>query len=227
MYRGWTLFASTAVLLAAALPAVAHEDETHAAESAAAATPSEPTDVETLQREVRVLEAEVAELRQTVQALVPSLTMLMPDFAERFHVMHRAGDVGDWAVANHELLAMQQIAAEAERLHPERGQLLAAYMAAPFESLDEAIDHSNYEAFDGALRQTLQSCNACHRAVGSPFIQVTLNPPSQLSMRHPHKLQPSEPLHGHTHGASGTHEAMHEEMHGTEEHHHEGEDHSD
>ena len=35
--------------------------------------------------------------------------MLMPNFAERLHVMHYAGEAEDWAVASHELLGLRHL----------------------------------------------------------------------------------------------------------------------
>lgn len=149
--------------------------------------------------ELEALRAEVEELRAMVELLKPSLTRLMPDFAERFHVMHRAGDSGDWAVAQHELLAMRSIIDLSRRIEPEKGQMLEGFMHQPFADLDTAIEHEDREAFDTALGQTIENCNACHEAVGSPFVEVVLDARSSLSMRHPHRLQSSEPRQGHTH----------------------------
>lgn len=149
--------------------------------------------------ELEALRAEVEELRAMVELLKPSLTRLMPDFAERFHVMHRAGDSGDWAVAQHELLAMRSIIDLSRRVEPEKGQMLEGFMHQPFADLDTAIEHEDREAFDKALGQTIDNCNACHEAVGSPFVEVVLDARSSLSMRHPHRLQASEPRQGHTH----------------------------
>ncbi len=222
MGRKLRLIAASA--LAAALLAPAMADEGHGHDSQ---TQSRPSDAQTLRKEIEALKSELEALRQTVQTLQPSLTMLMPNFAERFHVMHRAGDVGDWAVANHELLGMQQIAALVRRINPQQGELLHAYMQQPFADLEKAIEHTDHGAFGAALEQSIENCNACHQAVGSPFIQVTLNPVSQLSMRHPHKLTASEPLRAHTHGDSGEHGSMmEEEAHGGAEHHDEGDGHS-
>lgn len=149
--------------------------------------------------ELEALRAELAELRARVKLLEPSLTRLMPNFAERFHVMHRAGDGGDWAVAQHELLAMRSIIDLAKRVEPEKGQMLEGFMHQPFADLDTAIEHEDREAFNKTLGQTIKNCNACHEAVGSPFVQVVLDARNSLSMRHPHRLRDSEPMQGHAH----------------------------
>lgn len=49
-------------------------------------------DIGALKRQIDALQTRIAalEARQT-------FTSFMPAFAERFHVMHRAGEAGDWA----------------------------------------------------------------------------------------------------------------------------------
>jgi cytochrome c553 len=134
-----------------------------------------------------------------LQATQPSITMLMPDFAERFHVMHYAGDAGDWAVAAHELLEMQRLVSVIERIDPEKGPLIKGFMTQSFAKLNAAIEHGNRQAFDKALSETVTNCNACHKAVGSAFIKVTLDVNEHLSMRHPHRLTKSKKPGAHTH----------------------------
>lgn len=95
-----TLFVSTAVIAASDLQGA---DD---AMVSAAASP----EIQALRKEVNALKAEVEKLRKSVaslQAMKPTFTSFMPDFAERFHVMHRAGDAGDWAVKGHRGLAQR------------------------------------------------------------------------------------------------------------------------
>lgn len=206
------------VMLVIPLTTVASDDHDSVPQAGGETASTAPSEPQSLEHRVASLEEELARAEASLAALQPDMTMIMPDFAERFHVMHRAGDAGDWAVANHELLAMQQIIDRMRRLDPENGALLDDYMSGPLNNLAELIDHRDQEAFVQALEQTVQVCNACHQAVGSPFIQVTLEPPEALNMRHPHKLQSSEAPREHTHGEAN--EAMNDHMPGG---HHEGE----
>ncbi|HSS64574.1 MAG TPA: hypothetical protein VLS27_09075, partial [Gammaproteobacteria bacterium] len=57
----------------------------------------------------------------------------------------------------------------------------------------------NQKKFRAALETTITSCNACHAATGSSFIQVTLDPPDSLNMRHPHNLMRTEAPGDHAH----------------------------
>lgn len=156
-------------------------------------------------RELNTLEdlrAEVIALRkavETLQATQPSITSLMPEFAERFHIMHYAGDAGDWAVAEHELLEMQRLVGVIDRIDPEKGPMVKGFMTQSFNKLNAAIEHGKRESFDKALGETLTNCNACHKAVGSEYIKVTLEVDESLSMRHPHQLTRRKMMGPHTH----------------------------
>jgi len=65
-------------------------------------------------------------------------------------------------------------------------------------NLREAIEHGNGKSFQAALKETVASCNGCHRATGSA-IAVSLNVDDSLSMRHPHALRKSTVPKEHTH----------------------------
>ncbi|MDI5933839.1 hypothetical protein [Halomonas kalidii] len=221
--RGLPLSMTTLlVMLVIPLTSVAKDDHDSVPQAGGETASTAPAEPQSLEHRVASLEEELARveasLEARLEALQPDMTMIMPDFAERFHVMHRAGDAGDWAVANHELLTMQQIIDRMRRLDPESGELLDDYMSGPLNNLAELIDHRDQQAFVQALEQTVQVCNACHQAVGSPFIQVTLEPSEALNMRHPHKLQSSEAPREHKHGEAD--ESMNDHMPGG---HHEGE----
>lgn len=160
------------------------------------------TRIEELTRRVEVLSGEVAKLRSSVElldAIRPTTTMLMPSVAERFHVMHYAGDAEDWALASHELLGIRYLLGVIERVDPEKGSLARGFLEAHLNRLDAAIDHGNHEAFAAAIEQAVESCNACHAAVGSPSMVVTLDIADGLSMRHSHRLTVSEKPGEHTH----------------------------
>lgn len=159
-------------------------------------------DINALREEIRKLSAEVADLKREVDVLVaikPTITTLMPEFSERFHVMHRAGEAGDWAVAGHEMLALQQLMDVAKRIDPERGRLMESFMTGSLAKLSAAIEHGNGKAFQTALEQTLQNCNACHQAAGSAFIRIGLDADRSLSMRHSHAFLHSEVMGKHKH----------------------------
>ncbi|TDJ28368.1 MAG: hypothetical protein E2O57_04520 [Gammaproteobacteria bacterium] len=150
-----------------------------------------------LMERIQLLEERLAVLESRF-----SFASFMPDFAERFHVMHRAGEASDWAVASHELQEMIRLARLSTAIDADKGRLMEAMLGPSFEALEHAIEDSNHEKFETALTQTIDTCNACHTATGSDFIQVTLDARKSLSMRHPHSFMARKMPSGHSHGMS-------------------------
>ena len=149
---------------------------------------------EALEHQIEMLEARIAALEERV-----TFTSFMPDLAERFHVMHRAGEAGDWAVASHELEEMKRLARLSTSIDSATGNLMQEMMKPNFEALETAIEHGNQKKFEKALSQTTDTCNACHAATGSAFVQVTLDARDSTSLRHPHKFMEQKVSGGHTH----------------------------
>jgi hypothetical protein len=151
---------------------------------------------------IQALEHQVERLEARISLLEASrtFTSFMPNFAERFHVMHHAGEAGDWAVASHELQELLRLSAQSTSIDAEKGAIMQGMMAPSFEALEKAIEHGNQKTFGKALAQTIETCNACHAATGSGFVEVTLDVDNVMSLRHPHKLTPRAVPEGHTHG---------------------------
>lgn len=149
---------------------------------------------EDLAKEIRALRERVAAL----EALKPGFTNFMPNFAERFHVMHRAGDAGDWAVAAHEAAEMLRLTRISKYIDPELGALMHAFMDGNLRKLTQAIEHGSDKSFRAALQDTLAGCNDCHTAAGSA-IAVSLDVGESMSMRHPHLLRKSVVPEQHDH----------------------------
>ena len=147
-----------------------------------------------LKKEIKALRERVAVL----EALKPRFTNFMPNYAERFHVMHRAGDVGDWAVAAHEIDEMKRMTGVSKYIDPKLGTLMQAFMDGNLRKLTEAVENGSAKSFQAALKDTAANCNGCHTATGSK-IAVSLNVAESLSMRHPHALRKSTvpKEHGH------------------------------
>ena len=150
---------------------------------------------DSLNERIKVLEARLValEARHTFAAF-------MPNMAERFHVMHRAGEAGDWAVAAHELQELKRVTKLSTAVDTEKGELMNAMLDPSLESLEQAIGDGDIENFRKALNQTLNTCNACHVATGSAFVQVDMDAQGSLSMRHPHSFLAQDAPKDHGHG---------------------------
>ncbi len=160
--------------------------------------------LEQLRAEIDRLANEVSRLRaevDTLNAIRPTVTTLMPAIAERFHVMHYAGDAEDWALAAHELASIRHLVEIMRRVDPERGALADGFLQPHFKQLEAAIEHANRNDFNRALGASVEACNACHVAAGSPTMRVALDAADSLSLRHSHVLAPTKKPgeHPHTH----------------------------
>jgi outer membrane murein-binding lipoprotein Lpp len=107
---------------------------------------TESKDIQALARQVEILNNEVTRLKQAVEslhAIQPTITSLMPEFSERFHVMHYAGEAGDWAVASHELLGLKRLIGIMQQVDPEKGTMVNGFLLGNFDRIDAAIEHKN------------------------------------------------------------------------------------
>lgn len=188
------LLPSSSALSGVALGERHGEHERMMGEQAAPMTEPQLETTDDLKKEIKALRERVAVL----EALKPTITNFMPNFSERFHVMHRAGDAGDWAVAAHEVDEMRRLTGVTKYIDPKLGELMPAFMDGNLRKLKEAVEHGNSKSFQGALKDTVASCNGCHTATGST-IAVTLNVAESLSMRHPHALRKSAVPKQHMH----------------------------
>lgn len=147
-----------------------------------------------LMERIEAMEARIAILESRF-----SFASFMPDFAERFHVMHQAAEAGDWAVAGHELQEMKSMVESSTTIDAEKGQIFQAMMGPVIEEMEGAISHGDEKKMHKLLTQATQTCNSCHAATGSAFITVSLDTTGTLSMRHPHALtmQKSDTKHMH------------------------------
>ena len=182
---------------------------------------STPVVADSNKAEFEALEGQIEALQIRIAALEAqrTITSFMPDFAERFHIMHRAGEAGDWAVASHEFQEMKRLTKLSTSINADNGELMQQMMKPNFEALGKAIEHGNQEKFQQALVQTIDTCNACHTATGSGFVQVTLNAHDSMSLRHPHKLMRREMAGGHSHGISSGMGTMMPAMPAADAHH--------
>ena len=176
-----------------------------------AANASSDADIEALRETIQALQTRI----ESLEAVKPTFTTFMPNFAERFHVLHRAGEAGDWAVAGHELSEMKRMMKISTELDAEKAALMQGMLTPSFNAISEAIEQGDHKQFETALDSTINTCNACHVASNSPFIQVTLDATDAVSLRHPHAFSTSVQMAGHGHGDAA--EGGHDEAEGDAE----------
>ncbi|MBT8433946.1 MAG: hypothetical protein KJN95_04765 [Gammaproteobacteria bacterium] len=166
------------------------------------AASSDTSEFKALSGQVATLQQEIAELKKSVESLMklrPTVTTMMPDISERFHVMHYAGHEQDWAVASHELQVLKSLIDRIQLVDAEKGAMANGFLRDGFNQLEAAIEHESKESFNQALDATVANCNSCHVAAGSPSMKVVLDVTDSLSMRHSHDLGKSKKPGDHKH----------------------------
>ena len=158
------------------------------------ATASQHSNSDPIIERIQALEERLAVLESRF-----SFASFMPDFAERFHVIHLASEAGDWSIASHELQEMKRLIELSFTIDKDKGNLFQAMMGPVMSKMDSAIGHADKEKMSAAIGETVQVCNSCHVATGSAFIKVTLDTSGTLSMRHPHAYTEQKMDHAHTH----------------------------
>ena len=154
----------------------------------------EDSNSDRLMERIQLLEEQIAVLQSRF-----SFASFMPDFAERFHVMHRASEAKDWAVASHELEQMKKLVELSTAIDNNKGILFQAMMGPVLENMESAIGHGEMEKMNELLVQAVQTCNSCHVATGSPSLKVTLDASEALNIRHPHTFTRQETDKSHSH----------------------------
>lgn len=96
-------------------------------------------------------------------------------------------------------MGIQQLIGIIEKVDSVKGAKANEFMANNFAKLNAAVEHGSRKDFNVALEATVESCNACHVAEGSPSMQVMLDAHDSLSLRHSHDLSEPEPPDNHTH----------------------------
>jgi hypothetical protein len=152
------------------------EAQSKGTESQAKSAESHPPDVVALQREVVALNAEIEELKR----LLPSQSHTMSDVEYHFANLWFAGKDEDWPLATFYLNETRSHLNWTVRLRPVRhvstGDLdlrpiLDSVEKSGLAGLKSAIDAHDEKAFEGAYRQMLGECYACHQASEKPYLR--------------------------------------------------------
>lgn len=72
-------------------------------------------------RELSGGNAKLQEIEKKLEVLTPDFARLMPEYSERFHVLHFAGEAEDWATAKHELHEIEGLREIGEVVDPQKG----------------------------------------------------------------------------------------------------------
>jgi hypothetical protein len=112
----------------------------------------------------------------------PSYVLTMGDMMNtlvqpRHAKLGLAGRAQNWALAGYALVEIRQAFAGITKAQPRFGglpvgELVDAALTAPLNAVEAAIKQQDPQKFAAAYDQLSQGCNACHSAVGHPFVVI-------------------------------------------------------
>jgi hypothetical protein len=185
MNRRSSAFAALGVMLAAGLAGQAQSQQ--------AADPQSQQSADSQSSEIAALKAEIDDLKR----MLPSQSHTMADVEYHFTNLWFAGRSENWDLATFYLNETRSHLNWTVRLHPVRrvstGDLdlrpiLENVEKTGLADLKKTIDGHDEKAFEGAYRQMLDQCYACHQASEKPYLrpQIPEAPESQLMIHAQH-----------------------------------------
>jgi hypothetical protein len=120
--------------------------------------------------EIAVLRADIERLK----GMVPDQSHAMKDVAYHFANLWFAGEKKNWPLAEFYWSESRSIPV---RKDPKGNEIRLAEILDPIEKtaledVHKAINEKNNEKFANTYKQMLESCYACHLAVGKPFLKL-------------------------------------------------------
>ncbi len=103
----------------------------------------------------------------------PGLATVMMEYGRRMAMVKLAADAGDWGMAQYQLAEELEIQEVGEATTPERADMLKAFEHGYLDALAADILAKDTTAFTADYSAAITGCNACHQAVGSPFVSFS------------------------------------------------------
>ncbi len=103
----------------------------------------------------------------------PGLATVMMEYGRRMAMVKLAADAGDWGMAQYQLNEELEIQEVGETTSPERADMLKAFEQAYLDPLAADILAKDSAAFAADYATAVTGCNACHQAIGSPFVSFS------------------------------------------------------
>ena len=105
------------------------------------------------------------------------VSIIMTNIQRHFGKLYFAGNEKNWELAEFYTHELEEAMEELEEHNVvEDGINISKFVKimglTPLESLDDAVDKKDLEAFKGAYTMQINHCNACHAATKHPFIRI-------------------------------------------------------
>ncbi len=112
---------------------------------------------------------------------VPRLADIMSIVQLRHMKLWFAGSSPNWELAAYELRRLKASLVDAASLYPGIPATSVTTMAAPVQSIAEAIEAKDSQKFATAFGDLTVACNACHQSIGRSFIVMRVPTASPFS----------------------------------------------
>jgi len=132
------------------------------------------------------LEAEIAQLKATVEDLKPGLGETMGVIQQHHAKLYYAGTKNNWPLADYELGEIQEGLDDAVKFNPTfKGapvaDLVPSLTKSSLAQVHDAIEKKDRKAFIDAYNSLSSSCSNCHKAANHPFVQIQAPTDAQFS----------------------------------------------
>jgi len=132
------------------------------------------------------LEAEIAQLKATVEDLKPGLGETMGVIQQHHAKLYYAGTKNNWPLADYELGEIQEGLDDAVKFNPTfKGapvaDLVPSLTKSSLAQVHDAIEKKDRKAFLEAYNSLSSSCSNCHKAANHPFVQIQTPSDAQFS----------------------------------------------
>lgn len=107
-----------------------------------------------------------------IKGVLPKFAIPMREVGQRFEDMYYAAKGGNWGLAAYMSSYMNKALGPATLTKPDEYPMWVAFYTNSFADANKAIAAQDFKAFDKAWNDARESCDACHVALGYPFIKV-------------------------------------------------------
>lgn len=107
-----------------------------------------------------------------VKDVLPKFAIPMREVGDRFQNMYYAAQGGNWGLAAYMSKYMNGAMSPAKVTKPKEYEDWKSFYNDTFASVNKAIAAQDFKAFAKEYDAVINSCNACHDAMGYGFIKV-------------------------------------------------------
>jgi hypothetical protein len=128
-----------------------------------------------------------------IRSVLPKLAIPMREVGDRFQNMYYAAKGGNWGLAFYMSKYMNGAMNPAQVTKPKEYAEWKSFYENTFAPVNKAIMAQDFKTFDKEYKAVIESCNACHTAMGYGFIQVVpLKAPVDKGMKYPLKSKATD-----------------------------------